>query len=114
MIWARGAVRCWSPGACTADCAAQKLLEGEQALGVDELEQSEFEVEALLLAVVEIVEGAEDDLQIAGDFFFREKQGSAGGAGTLVAGDLEKLGLCAAELGHEGVAQIADHLAGER
>ncbi len=81
---------------------------------MDELEQAEFEMEALLLTVVEIVEGAEDDLEVAGDLFFREEQGSTGGTSAFVAGDLEELGLLAADFGHEGVAEVADHLAGER
>ena len=45
-------------------------------------------MEALLLAVVEIVEGAEDDLEVAGKLFFGEEKRGAGGAGALVAGDL--------------------------
>jgi hypothetical protein len=89
------------------------LFEREQALGVDQLEQAEFEVEALFLAVIEVVEGAEDDLQVAGDLFFGEEEGGARGAGAFVAGDLEQLGFCAADFGHEGVAQVANHLAGE-
>jgi hypothetical protein len=39
----------------------EQLLDGHQALHVDELEQAELEVEALLLAVAELVEGAQQD-----------------------------------------------------
>ena len=38
---------------------------GEQAAQMDQLEQAEFEVEALLLAVAQFVEGAEHGLQKA-------------------------------------------------
>ena len=39
---------------------------------MNELEQAELKMEALLLAVVEIVEGAENDLEVAGELFFGE------------------------------------------
>jgi hypothetical protein len=78
--------------------ATQQLFNRQQPLSMNQLEQAEFKMEALLLAVVQIVEGAQDDLQIAGDLFFSEKQRGAGGAGALVAGDLQQLGLLAAEL----------------
>ena len=47
----------------------------KKAAQVDELKQAELEVEALLLAVAELVEGAEHDLQEAGEFFFGEEHG---------------------------------------
>jgi hypothetical protein len=39
---------------------------------MDQLEQSQFQVEALLLAIVKIVKGAQHDLQVAGQLFFGE------------------------------------------
>ena len=73
--------------------SAQQLFDGQKALRVDQLEQAQLEMEALLLAVVQVVEGAQDDLQIAGQLFLGEEQGGAGGAGALVGGDLQQLGL---------------------
>ena len=81
---------------------------------MNQLEEAEFQVKALLLPVVQIVEGAQDDLQVARQLFFSEKKRGADGAGALVAGDLQQLGLFAAQLGHEGVAKKADHLARQR
>jgi hypothetical protein len=80
---------------------------------MNELEEPKLEVKALFLAVVEVVKGSQDDLEVAGELFFSEQQGSTGGAGALVTGDLEELSLFAAEAGHEGVAQVADELTGE-
>ena len=68
------------------------LFDGQQAAQVDELEQAELEVEALLLAVAQFVEGAQHDLQEAGELFLGEEGGGAGGAALLVGGDLEQLG----------------------
>jgi hypothetical protein len=53
-------------GSRAAGYAAEKLLDGQETLGVDELEEAEFEVEALLLPVIQVVEGAQDDLEVAG------------------------------------------------
>jgi len=106
-------VRSGWAGAGTRGCATQQLLDGQQALGVNELKQTQLEMEALLLAVVEIVKGTQHDLQVAGDLFFGEEKGGASGAGAFVAGDLEELGLFAAEFGHERIAEIANQLAGE-
>ena len=39
----------------------EEVFDGEEALEVDELEDAELEVEAGLLAVAEVVEGAEED-----------------------------------------------------
>ena len=90
---------------------------------MDEFEQAEFEVEALFLAVAEFVEGAEHDMQEAGEFFFAEEGGCAGGAALLVGGDLQEFVANAVggfafrgetgDLGDEGVAEVADALAGE-
>ena len=80
---------------------------------VNQLHEAQLEVEALFLPVVQIVEGAQHDLQVARDLFFREEKGSACGAGALVGGDLEEFGLLAAELGHERVTEVAHDLARE-
>ena len=77
---------------------------------MDELEQAELEVEALLLTVVEVVKGAEDDLQIARELLFGEEKCGAGGAGAFIAGDLQKLSMFATQAGHERVAQVANEL----
>ena len=71
-------------GAGAADYAAQQLFNGQQPLGMNQLEQAQFEMKALLLAVVQVVEGAQHDLQIAGELFFGKEQGGARGAGPLI------------------------------
>ena len=81
---------------------------------MDQLEQAQFEMEALLLAVIQIVEGAQHDLQIARQLFFGKQQRRARGAGALVGGDLQQLSLLAAQLGHERIAQVAHHLPRQR
>ena len=70
---------------------AESLFDGQQAAQVDELEQAELEVEALLLPVAQLVEGAQHDLQEAGQLLFAEEGGGAGGAALLVGGDLQQL-----------------------
>ena len=66
----RGALEPLRGLSCAAGKLTHQLLQREEALGVDQLQQAEFEVEALLLAVVEVVEGAEHDLQEARELFF--------------------------------------------
>src|SRR6185437_16491072 len=81
---------------------------------VDELEQAKFEMQALLVPVIQIVERVQDDLQISREFFFREQQCRSRGAGALVTGDLQQLRLFAVELGHQCIAQVAYELARQR
>jgi len=50
---------------------------------VDQLQQTQLKVEALLLAVAELVEGAEHDREEARELLFGEEGGSTGGAVTL-------------------------------
>ena len=52
---------------------------------MDQLEQSQFKMEALLLPVIQIVEGAQYDLQIACDLFFGKQQRGPRSACALVA-----------------------------
>ena len=90
---------------------------------MDELEQAELEVEALFLSIPKFVEGAEHDLEEAAEFLFTEEGGGSSGATLLVGRDLQELvadafgGFAvdaeAGDLGDEGVAQVADTLAGE-
>ena len=90
---------------------------------MDELEEAELEVEALLLAIAQLVEGAQHDLEEAGELLLAEEGGGAGGSALLVGGDLQELAAEAfgglafgrelGDLGDEGVAQVADALAGE-
>ena len=77
---------------------------------MDELKQAEFEMEALFLPVVQLVKGAQHDVEVAGQIFFCEEQGGAGGAGAFVGGDLQQLGGFAAETAMSAVAQIANQL----
>ena len=70
---------------------AEGLFDGEEAAQVDELEEAELEVEALLLAIAQLVEGAQHDLQEAGEFLLAEEGGGAGGSALLVGGDLQEL-----------------------
>ena len=89
-------------GGWSADAErAEDLFDGEQAAEVDELEQAEFEVEALFLAVAQLVEGAEHGLEEAGELFLAEEGGGAGGAALLVGGDLQELGGVAVAVGGE-------------
>ena len=89
---------------------------------MDELEEAELEMEALLLAVAELVEGAEHDGEEAGELIFREEGGRTGGAVALFGGDLQQVGggaggfVVGAEVGDFGddaVAEVTDELAGE-
>src|ERR1039458_819884 len=92
--WARGRAcgwsrrRRWIRGANSPD-AAQQLLNRQQPLGMNQLEQAQFEVEALLLAVVQVVESAQNDMQIACQLFLGEQLRGACGAGALISGDLQ-------------------------
>ena len=56
---------------------AEKLFERKQALRVDELQQAQFEMKALLLLVAKIGVGAQHDLQEAREVFFAEALGNA-------------------------------------
>ncbi len=40
---------------------------------MNQLEQAQLQVKALLLAVVQVVEGAQNDLQVAGQLFLGEE-----------------------------------------
>ncbi len=80
---------------------------------MNQLHQAELKVKTLLLPVIQIVKGAQHDLEIARDLLFAEEHSGARGAGTLVGGDLQQLSLLAAELGHQGVAQVANDLPGQ-
>ncbi len=101
----------------------EEVFDGEEALEVDELEDAELEVEAGLLAVAEVVEGAEEDGEEARELFFGEERGRACGAGAFFGGDLQEVGgeavrgLVGREVGDfcdGAVAEVADELAGER
>ena len=50
----------------------EDLFDRDEALSVNEFEEAEFEVKALLLAVAEVVEGAERDGEKAAELFFGE------------------------------------------
>ena len=77
---------------------------------MNQLQHPQFQVKSLLLAIVQVVEGAQDNLQVAGNLFFREEQRRACCAGALVAGNLQQLGFRAAQLGHQRIAQVAGHM----
>ena len=81
---------------------------------MDELEQAKLKMEALLLAVVQIVECAQHNLQIARDLFFAKEHCGARSAGALVARNLQQFGLLAADFCHQRIAQVANHLPGKR
>ena len=66
----------------------EELFDGEEALDVDEFEQAEFEVEALLLAEAEVVEGAEHDGEEAGELFFGEERRRSGRRGLRSSGEI--------------------------
>src|SRR6202012_5597798 len=52
-----------------AGYAAQQLLDRQQALRTEQLHQGKLPMEPLLLGVIQIVEGAQDDLQVARQLF---------------------------------------------
>ena len=81
---------------------------------MDQFQQAQFQVEALLLPVIQIVKSAQYDLQIARQFFFAEQQGGTRGPRALVTRNLQQLGLLAVELRHQRIAKIAHHLARQR
>ncbi len=77
-------------------------------------------MEALFLAVAQVVEGTQQDVQEPRKLLFREVLGGAGGTAALFGGDLEQLGgeaggvgvgseVC--DLSDDAVAQKADELA---
>ena len=59
---------------------------------MNELDEAKFQMKALLLTVVQFVEGAEHDLQETREVFFGEQCGGARGAGAFVGGDLQQFG----------------------
>jgi hypothetical protein len=67
---------------------AEGLFDRQEAAEMDELEEAELEVEALLLPVTQLVEGAEHYLEEAGELLFAEEGGGARGAALLIGGDL--------------------------
>ena len=99
---------------CSTRYSAEQLFQRQQPLRVNQLHQAQLKMEALLLAVIQIVEGAQHDLQIARDLFLGKEQRRARRASALIGGDLQQLGLFAAQLGHQRVAQVANHLARQR
>ena len=56
---------------------------------MDQFQQAEFKVESLFLAIIQIVEGAQNNLQIPCQLFFSEQQRSSGRTRTLIARDLQ-------------------------
>ena len=65
--------------------AAQQLFDRQQALRVNQLQQAQLQMEALLLAVIQIVKGAQHNLQIARQLFFGKQQRRPRCARALVA-----------------------------
>src|SRR5208337_5000925 len=82
-------------------------------LSVNQLQQAKLEVEALLLFVSQVGMGAQHDLQEACEIFFAETLGDARDSRSLVGRNLQDGRITACNLGHHGVAQEADHLAGK-
>ena len=76
-------------------------------------QQSQFEVEALFLAVSEFSMGAQHDLQMAGQVFFGEQIGDAGDAGAFIGGNLEERRILASDFRYGDIAQEAHQLARE-
>ena len=77
---------------CTRQ-AAQDLLQRDQALQVNQLHQSQLQMQARLLAVVQLIEGAQHYLQETGEILFAEEGGGAHRAGAFIARDLQQLRL---------------------
>ena len=77
---------------------------------MDQLEHAQFEMEALFLPVVQIVEGPQHDLQIARQLLFGKEKSRSRRTRPFIGGNLQQFRLLAAQLGHQRVAQVADHL----
>ena len=92
---------------------AQKLLDGQELLGVRHFQQAKFEVKTLFLLVSQFAVSAKHDLEMAGEVFFAEPIGDAGNAFAFFTGNLEQGGIFAGDFRDRGVAQEANHLTGE-
>ncbi len=64
--------------------AAQQFFERQQPLRMHQLEQAQFQVKAVLLGLVQIIERAQHDLQIARDLLFAEQQRGSCAARALI------------------------------
>src|ERR1700730_4204806 len=64
---------CSSPGNVRRSDLAEQLLDRQQSLRVRHLQQTEFEMEALLLLVSQFAVGAQHDLQMAREIFLAEQ-----------------------------------------
>ena len=70
-------------------------------------QQSQFEVEALLLTVSEFSVGAQHDLQMPRQVFFAEQVGDAARTGSLVGRNLQQRRVFARDLRHRDISQEA-------
>ncbi len=76
-------------------------------------QQSQFEVEALLLAVSEFSMGAQHDLQMPCQVFLAEEFGDTAHAGALVGRNLQEPRVFARDFRHRDIPQEAHQLARE-
>ena len=76
-------------------------------------QQSQFEMEALFLAVSEFPMSAQHDLQMPRQVFLAEQIGDAAHAGALIGGNLQERRVFARDLRHRDIAQEAHQLARE-
>ena len=76
-------------------------------------QETQLEMEALLLLVSEFAMRAKHDLEMPGEVFFCEQVGDAGDPGAFFTGDLQERGIFAGDFGDGCVAQETYHLAGK-
>ncbi len=84
---------------------AEQLLDRQQALGVRHLQQSQLQVEALLLAVSQLAVGAQHNLQVPRQVFLAEQFRRPRYPLPLVARNLQQRRLSPGHFGDHGVAQ---------
>ena len=113
-VCARRAARTWLPGTRSTGNAAQQLLDGQQALRVNQFQKPKLKMKPLLLPVIQIVECAQHDLQIARQLFLAEQHCRARRSRPLIGRNLQQFGLLATQLRHQRVAQVANQLPGQR
>ena len=93
--------------------AAQQLLQRKQPLCVNQLQQSQLEMETLLLLVTKIGMCTQHDLQEASQVFFAEAVRDTSNARALIGRNLQQRLIAAGDFGDQCIAQEANHLACE-
>ena len=78
-----------------------------------QLDEPKLQMEALLLAVIQLVESSQHDLEEAREVFFRKQRGGARRPCPLVGRDLQQFRTFPVDARHERVAEVMDELPGK-